>query len=101
MLDDLHRGDQESIELYLLCAEQLRDVPLLLVGSYRTGEGDLTGALARLAACSPVRMALGGLSDAQAVELLRRGATDMSDHAAVALAERAGGNPSTCARARS
>ncbi|MCG6500189.1 BTAD domain-containing putative transcriptional regulator, partial [Kitasatospora sp. A2-31] len=93
VLDDLHRGDQESIELYLLCAEHLRDVPLLLVGSYRTGEGDLTGALARLAACSPLRLALTGLSDAQAVELLRRGAADMSDHAAVALAERAGGNP--------
>ncbi|MFB7267555.1 AAA family ATPase [Streptomyces nojiriensis] len=73
VLDDLHRGDQENIELFLLCAEQLRDVPLLLVGSYRTGEGDLTGALARLAVCSPVRMALGGLSDAQAKELLRRG----------------------------
>ncbi|WP_367130498.1 MULTISPECIES: BTAD domain-containing putative transcriptional regulator [Streptomyces] len=93
VLDDLHRGDPESIELFLLCAEELRDVPLLLVGSYRTGEGDLTGALARLAACSPVRLALGGLSDDQAVELLRRGAADMSDHAAVALAERAGGNP--------
>ncbi|MEU6238106.1 BTAD domain-containing putative transcriptional regulator, partial [Kitasatospora sp. NPDC047058] len=93
VLDDLHRGDQESIELYLLCAEQLRDVPLLLVGSYRTGEGDLTGALARLAACSPLRLALGGLSDAQAVELLHRGAADLSDHAAAALAERAGGNP--------
>ncbi|MCU7820338.1 AAA family ATPase [Kitasatospora sp. DSM 101779] len=93
VLDDLHRGDQESIELFLLCAEQLRDVPLLLVGSYRTGEGDLTGALARLAACSPVRMALGGLSDAQAKELLRRSAADMSERAAVALAERAGGNP--------
>ncbi|MFH9795336.1 MULTISPECIES: BTAD domain-containing putative transcriptional regulator [Streptomyces] len=93
VLDDLHRGDQESVELFLLCAEQLRDVPLLLVGSYRTGEGDLTGALARLAACSPVRLALGGLSAAQAKELLRRGAADMSDHAAVALAERAGGNP--------
>ncbi|MEU8581272.1 BTAD domain-containing putative transcriptional regulator [Streptomyces abikoensis] len=93
VLDDLHRGDPESVELFLLCAEELRDVPLLLVGSYRTGEGDLTGALARLAACSPVRLALGGLSDDQAVELLRRGAGDMSDHAAVALAERAGGNP--------
>ncbi|MFE2876456.1 ATP-binding protein [Streptomyces roseus] len=93
VLDDLHRGDQESIELFLLCAERLRDVPLLLVGSYRTGEGDLTGALARLAACSPLRLALGGLSDAQARELLRRGAAAMSDHAAVALAERAGGNP--------
>ncbi|RSS83105.1 BTAD domain-containing putative transcriptional regulator [Streptomyces sp. WAC06614] len=93
VLDDLHRGDRESIELFLLCAEELRDVPLLLVGSYRTGEGDLTGALARLAARSPVRLALGGLSDDQAVELLRRGAADMSDHAAVALAERAGGNP--------
>ncbi|MGW4894724.1 BTAD domain-containing putative transcriptional regulator [Kitasatospora sp. NPDC004240] len=93
VLDDLHRGDGESVELFLLCAERLRDVPLLLVGSYRTGEGDLTGALARLAACSPVRLALGGLSDAQAKELLRRGAAGMSDHAAAALAERAGGNP--------
>ncbi|KIF06215.1 hypothetical protein PL81_08750, partial [Streptomyces sp. RSD-27] len=93
VLDDLHRGDRESVELFLLCAERLRDVPLLLVGSYRTGEGDLTGALARLAACSPVRLALGGLSAAQAEELLRRGAAGMSDHAAAALAERAGGNP--------
>ncbi|WP_369779842.1 BTAD domain-containing putative transcriptional regulator [Streptomyces sp. R33] len=93
VLDDLHRGDQESIELFLLCAEQLRDVPLVLVGSYRTGEGDLTGALARLAACSPVRINLAGLSDAQAKELLRRSTTDISDQAAAALAERAGGNP--------
>ncbi|MFG2821733.1 BTAD domain-containing putative transcriptional regulator [Kitasatospora sp. NPDC048365] len=93
VLDDLHRGDQESVELFLLCAEQLRDVPLLLVGSYRTGEGDLTSALARLAACSPVRLVIGGLSDAQARELLRRSAAGMSEHAAAALAERAGGNP--------
>ncbi|GHE57690.1 transcriptional regulator [Streptomyces vinaceus] len=93
VLDDLHRGDQESIELFLLCAERLPDVPLLLVGSYRTGEGDLTGALARLAARSPLRLALGGLSDAHAKELLRSAATDMSDRAAVTLAERAGGNP--------
>ncbi|KPI15509.1 transcriptional regulator, putative ATPase, winged helix family [Actinobacteria bacterium OV450] len=93
VLDDLHRGDQESIELFLICAEQLRDVPLLLVGSYRTGEGDLTGALGRLAACSPVRLALGGLTVAQAKELLRRGAAAMSEHAATALADRAGGNP--------
>ncbi|WP_345525614.1 ATP-binding protein [Streptomyces echinatus] len=28
-------GDQESIELFLLCAEQLRDAPLVLVGSSR------------------------------------------------------------------
>ncbi|MFF4006719.1 BTAD domain-containing putative transcriptional regulator [Streptomyces sp. NPDC001717] len=93
VLDDLHRGDRESIELFLLCAEQLRDVPLLLVGSYRTGEGDLTEALARLAPCSPVRLALGGLSDTQAKALLRRVATGMTDRAATTLAERAGGNP--------
>ncbi|RSS44117.1 transcriptional regulator [Streptomyces sp. WAC07061] len=93
VLDDLHRGDQESVELFLLCAERLRDVPLLLVGSYRTGEGDLTGALSRLAARSPVRLALGGLADAEAKALMRRVATGMSDRAATALAERAGGNP--------
>ncbi|MEU6375372.1 BTAD domain-containing putative transcriptional regulator [Streptomyces sp. NPDC046909] len=93
VLDDLHRGDQESVELFLLCAEQLRDVPVLLVGSYRAGEGDLTGALARLAVLAPSRLALGGLSQAHAKELLRRGASDMSDHVAAALAERTGGNP--------
>ncbi|MFE4996887.1 BTAD domain-containing putative transcriptional regulator [Streptomyces mirabilis] len=93
VLDDLHRGDQESVELFLLCAEQLRDVPVLLVGSYRAGEGDLTGALARLAVLAPARVALGGLSQAHAKELLRRGASEMSDHVAAALAERTGGNP--------
>jgi len=93
VLDDLHRGDQESIELFLLCAEQLRDTPLVLIGAYRTGEGDLTGALARLAACSPVRVKLSGLSDTQAKELLRRSAAGISEQAAAALAERAGGNP--------
>ncbi|MFF0218120.1 ATP-binding protein [Streptomyces vinaceus] len=93
VLDDLHRGDRESIELFLLCAERLPDVPLLLVGSYRTGEGDLTGALARLAARSPLRLALGGLSDDHARQLLRSAAAGLSDRAAVALAERAGGNP--------
>lgn len=93
VLDDLHRGDRESIELFLLCAEQLRDASLLLVGSYRTGEGDLTAALARLAPCSPVRLAVGGLSDAQATALLRRVATGITDRAATTLAERAGGNP--------
>ncbi|MET8584217.1 BTAD domain-containing putative transcriptional regulator [Streptomyces collinus] len=92
-MDDLHRGDQESVELFLLCAEQLRDVPLLLVGSFRTGEGDLTAALARMAVREPVRLALGGLSDPAAKALLRRAAADISDRAAAALAERAGGNP--------
>ncbi|MET8947229.1 BTAD domain-containing putative transcriptional regulator [Streptomyces sp. NPDC004542] len=92
-VDDLHRGDQESVELFLLCAEQLRDVPVLLVGSFRTGEGDLTAVLARLAACAPVRLALGGLSDTEAKAFLRRAAAGMTERAAVALAERAGGNP--------
>ncbi|MGW2914196.1 BTAD domain-containing putative transcriptional regulator [Streptomyces asoensis] len=92
-MDDLHRGDQESVELFLLCAEQLRDVPLLLVGSLRTGEGDLTAALARLAACTPVRLPLDGLPDSEAKALLKRAAAGMSDRAAEALTERAGGNP--------
>ncbi|MEU5278290.1 BTAD domain-containing putative transcriptional regulator [Streptomyces asoensis] len=92
-MDDLHRGDQESVELFLLCAEQLRDVPLLLVGSFRTGEGDLTAALARLAACTPVRLPLDGLPDIEARALLKRAAAGMSDRAAAALTERAGGNP--------
>ncbi|MEU7698072.1 AAA family ATPase [Streptomyces sp. NPDC039028] len=92
-LDDLHRGDQESIELFLLCAEQLADSRLLLVGSYRTGEGDLTAALSRLAARSPLRLRLVGLTDSESTALLRSVAAGISDHAATALTARAGGNP--------
>ncbi|MFJ8109567.1 ATP-binding protein [Streptomyces sp. NPDC096132] len=94
LLDDLHRADEESLELFLLCAEQLHAAPLLLVAAYRPDEGDLIKALGRLARCSPVRLALTGLPEAQARRLVQQVCpVTVSDRAAVALAERTGGNP--------
>ncbi|MFI7499933.1 BTAD domain-containing putative transcriptional regulator [Streptomyces sp. NPDC049687] len=94
LLDDLHRADEESLELFLLCAEQLRTAPLLLVAAYRPDEGNMTKALGRLARCSPLRLALNGLTAPQARHLVQQVCpVAVSDQAAVALAERTGGNP--------
>ncbi|MEU6222852.1 BTAD domain-containing putative transcriptional regulator [Streptomyces sp. NPDC047042] len=94
LLDDLHRADEESLELFLLCAEQLRTVPLLLVAAYRADEGDMTKALGRLARCSPRRLALNGLPAASARLLVRQACpVAVSEETAAALAERTGGNP--------
>ncbi|MEU1518981.1 BTAD domain-containing putative transcriptional regulator [Streptomyces sp. NPDC005811] len=94
LLDDLHRADEESLELFLLCAEQLRTAPLLLVGAYRPDEGDMTKALGRLARCSPLRLALNGLPAPQARRLVQQVCpVTVSEEAAAALAERTGGNP--------
>ncbi|MFJ3671245.1 BTAD domain-containing putative transcriptional regulator [Streptomyces sp. NPDC090106] len=93
-LDDLHRADEESLELFLLCAEQLRTAAVLLVAAYRPGEDDMTRALDRLARCYPVRLPLDGLPAAQARHLVQRVCpVEVSERAAVALAERTGGNP--------
>ncbi|QDQ10114.1 ATP-binding protein [Streptomyces spectabilis] len=93
-LDDLHQADQETIELFVLCAERLRRSPVLLVASYRPHEADLAGPLARLARRSPSRLALRGLSTPQAQRLLERSCpVPVSDRATAALVERTGGNP--------
>jgi DNA-binding SARP family transcriptional activator len=94
LLDDLHRGDVERLELFLSAAEGLVDLPVLLVGAYRPGEGDLTEALDRLARHSPVRLRLSGLSAGEAIGLLRSACpVPMSTQTATAVAARTGGNP--------
>ncbi|MCW2917988.1 MAG: putative LuxR-family transcriptional regulator [Actinomycetia bacterium] len=94
VLDDLHRGDDETLTLLAGVAEELTGVPLLLVAAFRPDEPSerLTEALAALARCSPHRLPLAGLS-AAAVEHLVSAVTP-ADHETVAvLAERTGGNP--------
>ncbi|MEI5098506.1 BTAD domain-containing putative transcriptional regulator [Streptomyces sp. PmtG] len=94
LLDDLHQADQETVELFVLCAERLRRSPVLLVASYRPHEADLTGPLSRLARRSPTRLALRGLSTPQAQRLLELSCpVPVSDRATAALVERTGGNP--------
>jgi len=104
VLDDLHRADSETLAL-------LADVTvgaaafgtagtaggrILVVATYRPAEAGerLDGWLAVLAARQPARIALRGLDDAAAGELIRATCARPVDDATVrTIAERTGGNP--------
>ncbi|WP_214105276.1 BTAD domain-containing putative transcriptional regulator [Acrocarpospora catenulata] len=96
VLDDLHRGDAETLGLLTTVAEELATSRILLVAAYRPSEVSQaqSDSLAQLATRSPVRLPLAGLSAAD-VKLLvtavcdRPVDPDMLD----SLAERTGGNP--------
>src|SRR5207244_7375897 len=59
VIEDLHWADEASLELFPHLARKLRDVPLLLVGTYRTDE---------LHRRHPLRPMLTELSRARVVE---------------------------------
>jgi len=96
VLDDLHRGDSETLALLGGLADTVTGVPLLLIGSYRPSEvnGELRDTLAGLARHSPVRLLLGGLEPDQAARLIRTVAGVQPDEATLAaITDRTGGNP--------
>lgn len=96
VLDDLHRGDSETLALLDSVATATTGVPLLLVAAYRPAEvhDGLRDALAGLAALPPVRLSLGGLDAAQAERLIASVAGRRPDPATVAaLVDRTDGNP--------
>jgi DNA-binding SARP family transcriptional activator len=96
VLDDLHRGDSETLALLDSVATATTGVPLLLVAAYRPAEvhDGLRDALAGLAALPPVRLSLGGLDAAQAERLIGSVAGRRPDPATVAaLVDRTDGNP--------
>ena len=95
-IDDLHRGDSETLALLDAVATGASGVPLLLIAAYRPAEitPGLRDALAGLAALPPARLALGGLDAAHAARLIRSVAGVQPDAATLtALVERTGGNP--------
>ncbi len=47
LLDDLHWADESSLSLLVHLAQRLSDLPLLVVGTYRDTEIDVTHALAK------------------------------------------------------
>jgi hypothetical protein len=92
--DDLHRADEGTLDLLsALLAEPGR---VLIVGTYRATEitPELTAALARFARTEPVRVYLGGLSEATTGELagLVAGAAPDAPTARL-IHRRSGGNP--------
>ncbi len=96
VLDDLHRGDSETLALLDSVAAAVTGVPLLLIAAYRPAEvqSSLRDALAGLAALPPTRLTIAGLDRAQAARLIRSVAGAQPDAATLtALVDRTGGNP--------
>ncbi|MEU2627090.1 BTAD domain-containing putative transcriptional regulator [Kitasatospora sp. NPDC007106] len=94
ILDDLHAADQETRALAAELAAALGPERLMLVCAHRPGEGRLTDLLGTFARCSPYRIALGGLDEAEAGTLIGAVCDTPVDADTVrALAERTGGNP--------
>jgi hypothetical protein len=94
VVDDLHRADEGTLDL--LSALLAEPGQVLIVGTYRATEitPELTAALARFARTEPVRVYLGGLSEAATGELARLVAGAALDAPTAHLIHRrSGGNP--------
>ena len=96
VLDDLHRGDAETLALLTSAAADTLPAPVLLVAAYRPVDAGplFDDALATLARYSPHRAALAGLTKHDAATLVEAVAGAPVDAETVrSLAERTGGNP--------
>jgi predicted ATPase len=85
--DDLHDADQPSLQMLRFIARGIKDVPLLIVGTYRNAEvrnspelGKLVGDLLREGRSLP----LIGLSKAEVGELVARGTGRVVDEGLIA-----------------
>ncbi|MGN9777098.1 BTAD domain-containing putative transcriptional regulator [Micromonospora sp. H33] len=98
VLDDLHRADQDTLDLLTALLTEPEPVtgPVLVLGLFRaTGIGPgLTAALARLARIEPVRVYLDGLDEPATGDLARAvTGADLDPSATRLLHLRTGGNP--------
>nr|WP_238455406.1 hypothetical protein [Micromonospora sp. ATA51] len=98
VLDDLHRADADTLDLLtaLLAGPEPVTGPVFVVGTFRATEisPGLTATLARLARTEPVRVYLGGLSEAATGEVA--GAVvgrELEPSTVRLLHRRSGGNP--------
>ncbi|MGK5555521.1 ATP-binding protein [Actinomadura kijaniata] len=96
VLDDLHWADDETLALLVRVLGRVRELPVLVVGTFRHTEAPdrLTAALAAFARHEPTRVALDGLSAAEVAVLVRAVCrAEVGDAELAAIAERTGGNP--------
>lgn len=96
VLDDLHRTDGLTLELLRLVADRIKDLPVLVIGTYRPSEdrGELEVARAALTVHTAAHLNLGGLDAAATAALAADcGMTAASGEALRLLRERTGGNP--------
>ncbi|MGA5546023.1 BTAD domain-containing putative transcriptional regulator [Mycobacterium sp. NPDC051198] len=96
VLDDLHRTDGLTLELLRLVADRIKDLPVLVIGTYRPSEdrGELEVARAALTVHTAAHLMLDGLDAAATAALAADyGLTAASGEALRLLRERTGGNP--------
>ncbi|WP_029109001.1 BTAD domain-containing putative transcriptional regulator [Mycobacterium sp. URHD0025] len=96
VLDDLHRTDGLTLELLRLVADRIKDLPVLVIGTYRPSEdrGELEVARAALTVHTAAHLILGGLDAAATAALAADcGMSAVSGEALRLLRERTGGNP--------
>ncbi|WP_438295846.1 BTAD domain-containing putative transcriptional regulator [Streptomyces sp. HUAS TT7] len=94
VVEDLHRADEETLDLLAHLVDSGSGAPVLVVATLRPHEESpgLRDALGRLARYAPVRVELAGLSEEAVAELLRSGAPELDEATVRAITERTGGN---------
>ncbi|MBE3012255.1 AAA family ATPase [Microbispora sp. NEAU-D428] len=96
VLEDVHRADEETLQLLRHLAGRLTRTPVLVLLTHRPAEAgdDLTATGAALAVQSMENITLGGLGEREVARLLAERSGTRVDEATVrTVTERTGGNP--------
>jgi tetratricopeptide (TPR) repeat protein len=99
VLDDLHEADRASLFLLDLIAQRLRELPILVIGTYRDGEGAGDGALdatiaGLLRAPRAIGMRLQALNESEVEQMVQARAGEAVPPALAAqIYQRSEGNP--------
>ncbi|WP_169981328.1 BTAD domain-containing putative transcriptional regulator [Microbispora sp. H10836] len=96
VLEDVHRADEESLQLLRHLAGRLTRTPVLVLLTHRPAEAgdDLTATAAALAVQTVEHITLGGLGEPEVARLLvARSGTEVDEDTVRTVTERTGGNP--------
>ncbi|MEN3534802.1 BTAD domain-containing putative transcriptional regulator [Microbispora sp. ZYX-F-249] len=96
VLEDVHRADEETLQLLRHLAGRLTRTPVLVLLTHRPAEAgdDLTATAAALAVQTVEHITLGGLGEPEVARLLTaRSGTEVDEATARTVTERTGGNP--------
>ncbi|MEV4293973.1 BTAD domain-containing putative transcriptional regulator [Microbispora rosea] len=96
VLEDVHRADEETLQLLRHLAGRLARTPVLVLLTHRPAEAgdDLTATGAALAVQAAEHITLGGLGEREVARLLaERSGTGVDEATVRTVTERTGGNP--------
>ncbi|MFC6078623.1 BTAD domain-containing putative transcriptional regulator [Microbispora bryophytorum] len=96
VLEDVHRADEETLQLLRHLAGRLARTPVLVLLTHRPAEAadDLTATAAALAVQAVENFTLGGLGEREVARLLaERSGAEVDEATVRTVTERSGGNP--------